>query len=241
MPTTTQRPRNIITGRRGCGTRIVGGVYLETRVTERGLPVAHYLFDPPLVEGEIGEPSWFHPHRSPFTFVRDNVTHLVVWVGEQFYPSVWDFIEEVRAIGSSRRVPRTFDFSQLTVQSRMFFVHPHAQVVDTGSLPFVGCDKHGQGARCLKTALILPTSDGDGYENDTIEAHGVEMIERKLPCGASYLRPEVDDPMATQPGLFMWLPVQGVAMIQKQDGTVDEAIEQRAKMARGLAVYRARA
>lgn len=213
---------------RGCGSRQAGGVYLECGLSKNGLPVETFLVDPPIIEGEGGAEDWYQPHRSPVWFERAGVNHLVIWVGEEFYPNVFDFIEEVKVAGVSRRVPSSIDFSKLSADSRMIFVHPRAAVTATQALdgrPTLCPKDMGDGAvrhpsftadtRCLGAAKYLarPTPDmGPGWV--------------RLPCGASYQAGEgapLDLP--TRPGVFLQTPITGVAMITGHDGTVDREKE----------------
>ena len=55
-------------------------------------------------------------------------THILDWVGERYYPHVADFIEEVRRMGMSRRLPRTLDFSRLDPRSRVILIHARAWI-----------------------------------------------------------------------------------------------------------------
>lgn len=107
---------------RGCGRRICGGVYAETSTDPNGKPVEFFLLDPPIaIELDVAPigVSWIK---------RDEVWHLVDWVGEMHYPNVADFIEEVRRFGLSRRIPTGEHFERLTVESRILLVHARALI-----------------------------------------------------------------------------------------------------------------
>jgi hypothetical protein len=55
------------------------------------------------------------------------VTHVVDRIGLQHYPSVRDFLEEVRRFGLSRRMPGNLDVGRLDpLRSRLLIVHDHA-------------------------------------------------------------------------------------------------------------------
>ena len=108
---------------RGCGKRKPGGLYLECGLGANGLPLEHFLIDPPrplptdIGEGIINKPKlWQDPNTQ--------TNHVLIWVGQSHYPYVGDFIEEVRQFGASRRIPHTFPFDKLTPHSTMIFVHP---------------------------------------------------------------------------------------------------------------------
>lgn len=144
-----------MTAVRGCGTRVKGGVYLECPLSPDGLPLEHFLVDPPRVvepaligitplgvklvsqkrpcpncrEGlqQVGpDPR----HVEPCVTCNGEggwlVYHILDWVGSDSYPNVADFVEEVRRLGLSRRLSRTLDFSLLTAESQIVLVHARA-------------------------------------------------------------------------------------------------------------------
>lgn len=109
---------------RGCGTRVAGGIYGELGVTTDGTgrDIEGFLLDPP-------RPVDHMANISPIgvTMIEQKgVWHIVDWIGANHYPEVFDFVEEVRRFGLSRRLPATLDFSKLTPQSRILCVHPKA-------------------------------------------------------------------------------------------------------------------
>ena len=113
--------------RRGCGVRQVGGLYLTSPLVPEGMgfPIGENLIDPPV-------PWVGGPFRTPYLVEQEGsdgqVFDVFIWVGEEFYPTVPDFIEEVREMGISRRVPVTFNLASLTPEkSRMLFVHKRAK------------------------------------------------------------------------------------------------------------------
>ena len=269
MPLSNRQAAPTIRGIRGCGTRTRGGVYVEafvggyvpvgtapdatidsdvlgrisianTRISMRP-SLESLLYTTPMVEGTVGEASWFRPHRTPIAFDRDGVTHLVVWVGEEHYPNVWDFIEETRHMGASRRVPRTMDFGRLSAESRLFFVHPHAMASFTDVPSELAAPAQAMGTR-LDRAKLLPTRSGHGYENEDTEVAGRDAVVRTLPCGASYQRFDMlDTRFATQAAVFMHLPLSRIAIVEDHDGMMSEQVSNRVARARGVQHYRARA
>ena len=105
-------------GRRGCGYRIPHALYLTVSTSPDGEPLEHFVIDPPI------------PYKHKFTrsprFVwneKTNAFDIVMWVGEKFYPMPWDFLEEARWIGISKRIPKNIDFSKITSRSRLILVH----------------------------------------------------------------------------------------------------------------------
>lgn len=118
-------------GRRGCGVRQPGGVYLETMMgcqdasDPRCKPLEYFLLDSPVpVEeglglGALGVTILERPDGSGIYDVYDHV-------GSSGYPNVADFIEETRRMGLSRRISRNEDFSKLTPGSRIYLAHARA-------------------------------------------------------------------------------------------------------------------
>lgn len=114
----TQNPEN----GRGCGSRTEGSPYLCCGKSSDGLSVEYFIVDPPHLwhrdfqRGYYIAPKYLKDENSP--------NDIIIFVGRQFYPSPWAFVEEVRNFGASRKIPKNFPFDKLTPgQSRMIFVH----------------------------------------------------------------------------------------------------------------------
>ena len=87
---------------RGCGFRTPGGVYLVAdMVLAGGCPVEHFLLHPPrpLNPGELGLAA-----RGEQVLDWGQDLLILQQVGEVFYPTVADYLEEVRLLGLSRKV-----------------------------------------------------------------------------------------------------------------------------------------
>jgi hypothetical protein len=95
---------------RGCGTRVKGGIYAECKLSPFGMPIEHFLIDPP---NPIPDDLGLTPVGVKL-FERDGVFHILDWVGSAHYKNVADFIEETRNFGASRRLSKSTDFSKLT-------------------------------------------------------------------------------------------------------------------------------
>jgi hypothetical protein len=129
--------------KRGCGERQPDSIYLESRLSPFGKELEYFLIDPPQPCHELGI-NWsrsYQVYQKPLTkqgepVLDDNgkqvvINHLVDWVGEEHYPTIWDFIEETRKKGISRRINKDFDFSLLTPgKSQIFFAHKKARFDD---------------------------------------------------------------------------------------------------------------
>jgi len=108
---------------RGCGDRKTDSIYFESRLSIKGEPIENFIIDPP-IDCEKKGIKW---SRSYQIFQKDGINHLIDWIGEEYYPSPWDFIEECRIKGMSRRVQKSFDFTKITPgKSQIFFAHKKA-------------------------------------------------------------------------------------------------------------------
>ena len=124
-------------GARGCGTRGIGGLYACVSRSPAGLPIEAFILDPARF--------WKGgPFRAPIIYERpDGIFDILIWVGAEFYPFIPDFIEEARAMGISRRIPRGFPIEKLTPgESRMILIHSRAvPQFDYQALPSGKCQK----------------------------------------------------------------------------------------------------
>jgi hypothetical protein len=120
---------------RACGERLAGGVYLVVPTGANGQSVDTFLIDPPrpldveaLGIAAIG--TAIVPRK--LMVGREEVdTHYVIdVVGEEYYPNVADFVEEVRRYGVSRRISRNSDFEKLDRHSRLILVHRRAHIAN---------------------------------------------------------------------------------------------------------------
>jgi hypothetical protein len=106
---------------RGCGTRNDGGLYIGVPTSPYGKPIEWFIVDPvrPL-KGKLP--------RSPLVFPDNNgINHLVLGIGQSFYPFFPDFLEEARIHGVSKKIPVDFNLAQLTPnKSALLLAHPRA-------------------------------------------------------------------------------------------------------------------
>ena len=112
----------------GCGVRSPGGVYLVTSLGDGGVPLRECVLDPPIPVDATAV--GLSPQGMAVARTSAGSTRVLDWIGEGFYPNCADYVEEVALFGSSRRVPRTFDFDLLTPKSQHVLVHPRAIVTN---------------------------------------------------------------------------------------------------------------
>jgi hypothetical protein len=114
---------------RGCGERKEGGIYAECGLSKWGLPVEHFLVDPP----QVVEMDALGLTAIGVKLIEVNgVWHVFDVVGSEHYPNVADLVEEVRILGASRRLAKTLDFSRLTSESKLVLLHRRAQIENAG-------------------------------------------------------------------------------------------------------------
>src|SRR5579859_7564153 len=100
--TETSAPLATSGARRGCGYRQPGGAYFAVPLGPGGRPVEEFLIDRPIVvdAAKLGAAA-----VGVTLLERDGVTHVLDIVGREHYPTVAEFVDEVRRLGVSRRAP----------------------------------------------------------------------------------------------------------------------------------------
>lgn len=242
---TTIRPEN----GRGCGDRDEGMPYACCGVSKDGLPIEAFVVDP-----AIPWPGKFQ--RGIKILPRDpqdpnSVNDLVIFVGAKFYQSAWDFVEETRLFGASRKMSPTLPFEKLTPgQSRMVFVHSKAipdfeYELNRRGKPLYGCkylqrwvdnkdayndeppEQHIEGTLCthaLKDLAFLVHGDIEPSENDP-EFYRVNMPSFNYT--AKYpLDPPTYKPAEWQVGIFLALPLTHFEFCRKPHQAAQGKAEQ---------------
>jgi hypothetical protein len=114
---------------RGCGFRVAGAIYIEVPTSPYGLPIEHFIIDPPVPIDPVG-----HRVTAHGVFIKERpdgsgVHDVWDWVGSSHYPNVADVIEEARRLGVSRRA-EGIDYALLSADSRLFLLHERAILTD---------------------------------------------------------------------------------------------------------------
>ena len=196
--------------RRGCGTRVKGGFYMEVPLGYGGRPVWDFVPDP-LVPFDT----------APWQGIRvqDTAQGQVVldWVGASHYPYPADFIYEAQRLGISRRVPKT-QVHLLKPGATLVLVHARViPGVEPGQKPemcMVGF-RNGEHVweRCCGWLLHVPGEDGVR----TAPGSGVEYA--------------VSEPGAERwtPGIFMVVPLRRVVYVrgagEERDAEASQVLE----------------
>ena len=108
---------------RGCGRRTAGALYICCGLSEadNALPLEQFILDP-----VMPWPADFQ-RGTKMLQRKDGIWDIVIFVGKQFYPSAWSFIEEAKRFGVSRKLACNIPVDLLTAgKSRMLFVHRSA-------------------------------------------------------------------------------------------------------------------
>jgi len=198
---------------RGCGKRVKGGLYACCGLSPYGKPIEDFLIDPPI-------PYNGKPFRAPMIEEKDDVKHLVFWVGREHYPYCPDFIEETRSFGISKRVPLGFDFTGIEpFKSRMYFIHPMA-IIEDGKVKVDTCPKdkieHIEGSEfCIRSLYYYVDA---GLEN-SVYVRRVGSTRYTVPRLESGCEPTY------RPGVFMWTPFSHLEYVTPESGTVDERVK----------------
>lgn len=239
---------------RGCGgSRVVGSLYLVTKLVKGGTPLYKFIIDPPIPV----------PHGLDIPFrgvaIRERPDSNGIYdvydhVGSEHYPNVLDFVAEVAKLGLSRRVSSKIDFEKITPESRIILVHERAVLVNHAALyrelakertAYAGyfekvagnfsCLTHredhvefamacDEAAPCCAGVWRQLITGGDDVYDPSVPPRTV-----KRSVGSTAYRalkaPEKFTP-EYQRGFFMSLPLTGVELVKSRDGNKDlDAIE----------------
>lgn len=238
---------------RRCGNRIQGGVYIELPLSKYGEPIESFICDPAIiVTADLAVPERGVVLRTG----PGGQQMLLDYIGENNYPNVLDFIEEVRTQGLSRRIPENFDFSQLTEDVVYCAIHKKGYVHNESwyrqyarDTPLVRDDdtkldtpwpcphaKHKRDEdRDFPCSAVWwhDIRPGYGVKTDITrrvaveQAEGPPYIGLERPAG---IVPVYDD------AIIMILPVRKIAVIRGEDGEHEEAMKKASKTGKGVEV-----
>lgn len=228
---------------RGCGFRVAGGAYLETKLSKHGRPIGGFLTDPPVA---IDPETIGLTARGIQLIQRAGTDIWDVWdiVGEAEYPNAADFISELGRFGISRRIAKTADFSKLTADSRLILLHrrasvlnPDAYFVEDGSQR-VFCPTNNPGhqdhnARIAKLdtghclGLVYLDLDPKTCEVVLDPAVPYRAVERTMPgfTYRAFRRPDNVTPIY-QTAIFGVFPIGQISVIRDvESGTHKEVVD----------------
>jgi len=206
---------------RGCGTRVQGGLYVETNLGGKGLPIEDFLVDEPK---EI-DATFLGVSKIGVTVVKiGDYYHILDWVGDMYYHLPSDFIEEVRLYGMSRRVPKIKDIEKLTNNSKIYLIHSKANLAnfkdirgkesikcmcgkEEHTLPYSGnCISLLYAQKQLSNANVSTTINKGSY-SVKMPSFEYEMIDTN-----------VTQRYGSNPAIFMALPIHNLTVITDKVG-----------------------
>jgi len=225
-----------MTSERGCGRRIAGGLYAALPLGPQGRPVEDFIQCPPRRLG------FDMPMQGQLPVMMDDTLHLADWIGSAFYPNVADFLEEVRAMGLSRRLSPSLavhdpqmgcaPLEALSARSRLLCVHPRAfiyNVEDYQPADFP-CPRNVEGhpgnAMCagyywwdVDDGEPIETFYPSDYDITVTPTRHDLMVRRALPS-FSYIARRRPDGVTTvyAPAIFAAFPISSLVLIQGQHG-----------------------
>lgn len=236
---------------RGCGdSRNAGGIYIECPLSPFGMPLEHFLVDPPIPVNadELG----LSPIGVKF-IERNGVWHVMDWVGSVHYPNVSDFVEEVRRLGLSRRIASNSDFGKLTSESRILLVHSRAFIKNhqdyynseppveelEGLVPYPECPKHLEqhNRPTEQMCARLWYQDVEGGTLVTEDVNDTQArrrcVTRKMPSFDYHAlqKPEGLESQY-QTAIFASMPISNLAVIRDPEGRKHEKALESAEKAK---------
>ena len=214
-------------GPRECGPgRQEGHIYAECGFAPGGMPIEHFLIDCP----QPVNPAHLGLSTQGVTLIeRQGVWHIVDFVGESHYPFPSDFIEEARAIGISRKLPRTTAFSKLGPHSTIILIHPKAALTNALQVSSYTtrwdcpCGKgHAPTEPCACWHWYAPKPTIPG------------TLKRQLKRTTYEVNPLLSGAPALQftPGYFLRVPLSNLSVIRNRDGRVNPHSRNLANQAR---------
>ena len=203
---------------RGCGERKDKGLYLECATSPDGLPIEHFIFDPPILINQ-------EPFRAPILWKDENtgIYHVLIWIGKKFYESPWDFIREAGVKGISRRIPKNFPIHKLSSGSNMLLIHSDAilenwkelvKELKRQGISSIPCPKGEEEHKemkeyCLSLLYYLLSGKEVGYDSDQ-----GKWVKRKV-GDLTYILPNPHEKLSFKPvfrtGIFLRAPITNIA------------------------------
>ena len=203
-------------GGRQCGPgRQEGHIYAECGFSHQGAAIERFILDLP----QTVNPAQLGLSAQGVSFIeRQGIWHVVDLIGAVHYPHAADFIEEARAIGVSRKIPRTSDFGKLGPGSSLILIHPTGRVTNADALapfaPGFGCPcgkGHPADQPCAGYHWWTAPGDLPGGKVRTLKrtAYRVKTLRGLSP-----------EPSFTA-AYIMAVPISNLSVIGNSDGSVN--------------------
>ena len=195
-------------------------MYACCGLSPSGKPVEAFVIDPAM-------PFDVKPFRSPmFAQRKDGIYDVITWVGAEFYPTVPDFVEEVRQMGISRRISANAKLDCLTpTKSRMVFVHARAIAPQLDLPESAWCKAKDQDHVC--TFHLWDLSALIEHQNHRVAIEGQAATVRTPSTTYQVSYPQALEGQETeyQVGVFAAFPITHFEYVtQKPQPTVPEKV-----------------
>jgi hypothetical protein len=211
---------------RGCGSRVVGGVYAEVKTGDEGVPIEAFLVDPP---SPVDAQALGLTDKGVRLVQLGDTWHVFDIIGENYYPNVADFVEEGRRMGVSRRLPSNLDFSKIDPEkSRLVLLHRQAIIMNLDEAGFLnlphicpkGIERHEAG--------MLDEMCAGLWWHDLSSKHLDESQMREIKGGTHYkawARPKGSAKPERALGIFMTLPISNLTVIRGRNEEENARVE----------------
>jgi hypothetical protein len=211
---------------RGCGSRVVGGVYAEVKQGDEGMPIEAFLVDPP---SPVDAQALGLTDKGVRLIQLGDTWHVFDIIGENYYPNVADFVEEGRRMGVSRRLPSNLDFSKIDPEkSRLVLLHRRAIISNVEEAGFLNLSHICPKGIAGHEAGILDEMCAGLWWHDLSSKHLDTSQMRELKSGARYkawLRPKGSEKPEHDLGIFMTLPISNLAVIRGRNQAENDRVQ----------------
>ena len=226
---------------RGCGSRVVGGVYAEVKTGSDGVPLEAFLIDPP---SPVDAQALGLMDRGVRLMLINGVWHIFDIVGEKHYPYPADFVEEGRRLGFSRRLPSNLDFSKIDPEkSRLILLHRRAIITNPDESGFLTLDHTCPKGIAEHEAGRLNGMCAGFWWHDLSPKDVDQNGMREIQGGTRYqaeVRPKGSAKAERALGIFLTLPISNLAVIRGRSAQENARVEKIYKKVAGqskLAVH----
>jgi hypothetical protein len=213
--------------KRGCGSRVVGGIYAEVKNGTGGSPIEAFLIDPPQA---VDAQALGLTDKGVRLIEIGGVWHVFDIVGEKHYPYVADFVEEGRRMGISRRLPQNLDFEKLDlVNSRLVLLHRKALITNVEVAGFLEryhvCPKalpeHEEGLLDGMCAAFW----WQDFAAKALDDDGFRELKSEDKYAAS-MRPKGRAKPERELAIFMSLPITNLAVIRGRNAEESTRVQE---------------
>jgi len=211
---------------RGCGSRVVGGVYAEVKTGDEGVPIEAFLVDPP---SPVDAQALGLTDKGVRLVQLGDTWHVFDIIGENYYPNVADFVEEGRWMGVSRRLPSNLDFSKIDPEkSRLVLLHRRAIITNLGETGFLNLPHICPKGIARHDAGVLDEMCAGLWWHDLSPKHLDASQMREIKGGTRYKaweRPKGSTKPERTLGIFMTLPISNLTVIKGRNEEENARVE----------------